>query len=150
MSKEIDLTKPLSEDDLRYLVDRCRWEDIRQNAANLDLPEPVLPSARGIRAQVPRSQLKNTDSFDKIAEQLNVKLGGDEVESSEAAADGPVDYNKLTVPQLKEELDKRRTAYEAEGDSDAVADVSYTSEDKKGELVAKLELDDEAQSEEGQ
>lgn len=146
MSKEIDLTKQLSEFDLRYLVDRNRWDDIRTNADNLGLPVPNLPSARGLRAQVPRSQLRNTDAFDKIAKQLKVSIA--DTEEQEASEESKtVDYSKLTVPQLKEELEKRRADYEASGDSDAVADVSYSNEDRKDDLVAKLQLDDEASSE---
>lgn len=142
MSREIDLTKRLDEDELKYLVDRDRWDDLRTNAENLGLPEPNLPSARGIRAQVPRKQLRNTDAFDKIAEQMGVRVGGDE--PTPVSGPQPVDYKKLTVPQLREELDKRRKDYEASGDSDAVMDVSYATTDRKEDLVAKLELDDEA------
>lgn len=152
MSREIDLTKRLDEDELRYLVDRDRWDDIRTNAENLDRDVPNLPSARGIRAQAPRKQLRNSDAFDKIAKQLGVRVSKDDDDMDEvvapeptpAAGPQPVDYTKLTVPQLKEELDKRRKDYEAAGDSEAVGDVSYTDGDKKGDLVAKLQLDDEA------
>jgi hypothetical protein len=155
MSREIDLTKKLDEDELRYLVDRDMWDALRENARNLDLPEPNLPSARGIRAQVPRKQLRNTDAFDQIAKQMGVKAsqGEDSGEGTTAPVLAPqqgdqgrklVDYTKLTVPQLKEELDKRRKEYEDAGDSEAVAEVSYTNDDRKDDLVAKLQLDDEA------
>lgn len=148
MAKEIDLTKPLSAFDLQYLVDRGRWEDIRQNAANLDLPEPVLPSARGIRAQVPRSQLRNTDTFDRIADQLGVKLSDDEGDAPEApgAPEEPqaVDYTKLTVPQLKEEMDSRRQRYEAEDDTEGVELMTYAGDARKDDLVSALKLDDES------
>lgn len=154
MTKEIDLEKPLSEFDLRYLVDRCRWEDIRMNAEALGLPEPNLPSQRGLRAQVPRAQLRNTDSFKAIASQLEVKLEDDEPEPEEESfpPDGDdgddgviaVNYSKLTVPQLQEELSKRREEYVQLGDDEGVTAVSFSKEDKKGDLVAKLEADDEA------
>lgn len=145
MSKEVDLTKPLSAFDLKYLVDRCRWDDIRQNAANLDLPEPVLPSARGIRAQVPRSQLRNTDTFDRIADQLGVKLSDDEDGAAPETPEEPqaVDYAKLTVPQLKEEMDKRRSQYEGEGDTEGVELMTYAGDARKDDLVSALKLDDE-------
>lgn len=144
MSKKVDLTKPLSEDDLRYLVDRCRWDDLRENAANLGMDEPTLPSSRGLRAQVPRAELSNTDSFDDIAEQLGVRTTdaeGDVAASEKTAADR---YRSMTVPQLKEELDKRRADYEAGEDPDmeAAGEVSYTNEDRKDALVQKLVDDD--------
>jgi hypothetical protein len=153
MSREIDLTKRLSEDELKYLVDRDRWDDLRENARNLDLPEPNLPSARGIRMQVPRKQLQHNEAFDDIAKQMGVQLSDDDGDGDAGPSqgtvrsEGPVDYNELTVPQLKEELDKRRADYEKSGDSDAVADVSYTKDEKKADLVAKLQLDDEASAE---
>jgi hypothetical protein len=150
MSKEIDLTKPLSEFDLKYLVDRQRWADIRQNAANLDLPEPNLPSARGLRAQVPRSQLRGTDDYNAIAAQLKVKLsdeseGADTAPAQEQGAEtgGAVDYTKLTVPQLREEMDKRRQQYESDGDTEGVELMTYASDARKDDLVSALKLDDE-------
>lgn len=161
MAIEIDLTQQLTEFELKYLVQRCRWDDIRQNAENLGIAEPNLPSVRDLRRQVPRKQLKNTDNFDKIAKQLGVKRekgddeedGGEEPvalqESPEAVVPVAVDYNKLTVPQLKEELDKRREQYQAQDDQEAAADVAYTTDDKKPDLISKLEYDDEAQVEAG-
>lgn len=146
MAREIDLTKKLSEDDLRYLVDRDRWGDIRTNADNLGVDAPNLPTARAIRAQVPRRQLKEADAFDKLAKTLGVSVSkeDDDTVVAPSAGSGKIDYKQLTVPQLKEELDKRRQDYEASGDNEAVADVSYTNTDRKEDLVAKLELDDEA------
>lgn len=153
MAKKIDLTKPLSEDDLRYLVDRDRWDDIRTNADNLGIEAPNLPSPRGIRMQVPRQQLRNTDGFDRIAKMMHVQR---EPEPDEEDAGTPpvdaqskaVDYNQLTVPQLKEELDTRKAKYESEQDADGVALVSYAADARKGDLVALLQLDDEETSEE--
>lgn len=161
MAMQIDLTKKLDEGELRYLIERDRWDDIRENARNLGLQEPNLPSARGIRMQTPRKQLRNVaadTAFKGIADQLGVSVSKDDdgmgapsARSSETppppADPQPVDYTKLTVMQLKEELDKRRKEYELAGDSDAVTEVSYTNDDRKDDLVAKLQLDDEAVTE---
>lgn len=155
MSREIDLTKRLTEDELKYLVDRDMWDALRENARNLDLPEPNLPSARGLRKQIPRRQLRHSGAFSEIAKDMGVELSESEdpttpsvpqpsAQGAEGSEEVPVDYTKLTVPQLKEELDKRRADYEADGDTEAVAEVSYTKEDLKDDLVAKLQLDDEA------
>jgi hypothetical protein len=169
MAKEIDLTKPLSEFDLRYLVDRNRWDDIRKNAEHLDKDVPNLPSARGLRRQVPRKQLTDTDAFDKIAEQLGVKVTGEhDVRPQEVTAPPPVvptqqaqapagpvdksalpppkeevDYEKLTVPQLKEEMDGRRQKYQTEDDEEGVQLMTYAGDARKSDLVAALKLDDE-------
>jgi hypothetical protein len=151
MAKEIDLTKPLSEFDLRYLVSRDRWNDIRTNARNLGIAEPAMPNKRDIRAQVPKTGVnarKRDDTFEAIKKALGIK-GADDAPGEEGTPEegGKVDYKKLTVPQLKEELDKRRADYEASGDTEAVEEVSYTNEDRKDDLVAKLELDDEVSTE---
>lgn len=153
MAKKIDLEKPLNEDELRYLVDRDRWDDIRTNADNLGIDVPNLPSPRGIRMQVPRKQLeKANDGFDRIAKMMHVQREADpdEEDAGSPAPDEPetVDYNKLTVMQLKEELDKRKTEYETDNDADGVALVSYPADAKKGDLIALLQLDDEETSEE--
>lgn len=150
MSREIDLTKQLDEDELRYLVDRDMWDALRENADNLGLPEPNLPSARGIRAQVPRKQLRNTDAFEQIARAMGVSVSGEDEMLSpspppDPAASGPkkVNYSDLTVPQLKEELDKRRREYAEAEDTEGVDLVSYSNSERKEDLITKLQLDDD-------
>lgn len=154
MAREIDLSKQLSEDDIRYLVDRGRWNDLRTNARNLGLPEPNLPNQRDLRAQKPRVGVrarKGEDAYAAIARALQSEPA--ETLSAEVHEDAPrlpqpektdtaTDYTKLTVPQLKEELDKRRTEYETDGDTEGVELVSYASDAKKDELVRKLQDDD--------
>lgn len=60
----------------------------------------------------------------------------------------PVDYGKLSVDQLKAELKKRQDDYAAAEDEEGLEAVSFTKDDKKADLVAKLEADDAAQVEE--
>lgn len=155
MSREIDLTKKLSEDDLRYLVDRDMWDALRENAANLGLPEPNVPSARGIRAQVPRKQIQYDDALAKIAKQMKVSVSrasddedGDGSAQGGGESDARVNYEKMTVPQLKEEMDKRRAEYQAGDDAEGVELMTYHSDAKKGDLVAALALDDQAEPDE--
>lgn len=156
MARIIDLTKPMSEAELKYLVQRDRWKEIRTNAENLGIEPPAMPSKRDIRAQRPRTGVnarKREDSFEAIAKAMGIKTGStaEEPMAPEQSTSGEqrkVDYSKLTVPQLKEELDKRRADYEAAGDTDAVEDVSYIKDDLKDDLVAKLQLDDEASNDE--
>lgn len=156
MALKIDLTKQLTEGELQYLVDRDRWDDIRDNARNLGRDIPNLPSARGIRMQVPRKQLRNTDAFDNIAKQLGVKVTKDEddldadgnpITPTPPQQDGggeqrTVNYSKMTVPQLKEEMDSRRKRYETEEDSEGVELMTYTEDALKKDLVTALEMDD--------
>lgn len=161
MSREIDLTKRLNEDELRYLVDRDMWEALRENARNLGMDEPNLPSPRGIRQQVPRTQLRYTDEFAVIAKSMGVPLSDDEgsdaaTPASAPGAEGspspptgpqPMDYTKLTVPQLKEEMDKRRTQYEKDGDAEGVQLMTYGSDARKDDLISALQLDDDTEEE---
>lgn len=162
MAMQIDLTKQLNEGELRYLIERDRWDDIRENARNLGKPEPALPSARGIRMQTPRRQLRNVaaeTAFKGIADQLGVSVATeDETEQPPAnAAENPpppsdpqpVDYSRLTVPQLKEEMDKRRTKYERDGDKEGVDLMTYASDARKDDLVSALKLDDEQSEDDG-
>ena len=159
MSRNIDVTKQLDEDELRYLVDRDMWDALRENARNLGMPEPQLPSARGIRMQTPRRQLRNVaaeTAFKGIADQLGVSVKGQEAEDDQAlaasetpplpAGSQPTDWNKLTVAQLKEEMDKRRGQYEQEDDQEGVTLMTYAGDARKDDLVAALKLDDEADS----
>jgi len=151
MAREIDLTKKLTQDDLQYLVDRGRWDALRQNAENLGMPEPNLPSARGIRMAVPRSQMRDTSMFDDIAEQMGVSVEKDDEATTAAPEDSSssaVDYTKLTVPQLKEEMDKRRGQYEADGDQEGVELMTYASDARKDDLVTALQVDDESSDDE--
>lgn len=142
MAREIDLTKPLTDAELIYLSDRSRWRDLRTYAENMGLPEPVLPDAKRIRAQEPRVGVHAT-KLPPVLEQF--REGDKESEGSEKSEEAPKnrDYSTMTVAQLKEELDRRRADYEKDGDTEAVADVSYTNEDRKDDLVTKLQLDDE-------
>lgn len=55
----------------------------------------------------------------------------------------PVDYSAMKVEDLKAELDRRRELYERDNDQDGVAAVTYSKSDKKDDLVALLETDDE-------
>lgn len=55
----------------------------------------------------------------------------------------PVDYSTMKVEDLKAELDRRREQYERDNDQDGVTAVAYAKSDKKDDLVALLETDDE-------
>lgn len=62
---------------------------------------------------------------------------------ADARRPDPVDYSTMKVEELKAELDRRRELYERDGDTEGVDAVSYTKADKKDDLVALLETDDE-------
>jgi hypothetical protein len=168
MTMNVDLTKPLNEHEIKYLVDRCRWADLRTYCVNMGLDEPALPDAKSIRAQDVRMGVNATQlpgayaalaiAGEGKAEQA-AELGGDPTtpvrqptqfpdnSSTQGANQIPkTDWSKLTVPQLQQELDKRREEAEREDDPDqeVIDNLSYAKDARKDELVAKLDLDDEA------
>lgn len=171
MAMEIDLTKPLNEDEIKYLVERCRWRDLRMYAANMGLDEPMLPDAAGIRRADPlvgvnASELPGAYKALVMAgegQAANVPPPSEQPAGAPtgdvrqfpsqpqaiAGQGGPVvktDWTQLTVPQLKQELDSRREEAQKEDppDPEVVDLLSYTNDDRKDDLVAKLNLDDEA------
>lgn len=149
MARRIDLTKKLTDEELVYLVDRSRWKDLREYARIHELPPPRLPNAANVRAQEPRVGVKARKLPDVVAE-LSVAFGRSQQEPGEeqSGESSARDWSMLTVPQLKEELDKRRAQYEKSEDSEGVEVVSYTNEDRKDDLVKKL-YDDDAEMAEG-
>lgn len=99
------------------------------------------PSAYGNswRAQSESAGLEN---------QVDPQFAGQQAEGGTVAVE-TVDYNAWTVPQLKNELDTRRAAYEAAGRTEDAEYVGYASGDKKDLLVELLEADDAEPEEDG-
>lgn len=171
---KVDLTKPLNEDEIKYLVERCRWRDLRTYAANMGLDEPMLPDARGIRQADPTIGVNKAElpgayrALALVGEKQAEKAAPDPDAQPPSAPSGEMhgpqsmadvgtgqseqttaektDWSKLTVPQLKQELDRRREEEESseEPDSDVIENLSYSDTDRKDDLVTKLNLDDEA------
>lgn len=130
MSRQVDLTKKLSQEDRDYLMAWGRYVDVERNDAQF--------AAEGSEASSDASEPE------KVAE------SGSEAGSTPDAPplpDAPPDYDSMKVEELKAELDKRKAAYETAGDEDGVGAVSYSSTDKKADLVFMLTEDDDAVSE---
>lgn len=177
MAKEIDLTKPLNEDEIKYLVDRCRWRDLRLYCANMGLEEPNLPDAAGIRRADPTigvnanelpgaykalalaGEPQASKAFEQAPEQPEGAETGeprrfgaqpppapqepDQGAEGEGSTPPAPDYKAMTVAQLQAKLDERREdAVKEEADQEIIENLSYTRDDRKDDLVAKLELDD--------
>jgi len=109
MSRNIDLTKPLSKADRAYLEARSRFIDI----------------AMADRNNPPSGSEASPDTAELTPEER---------------------YRAMKVPQLQALLTKRKEQYEADEDDEGVEIVSFTTADKKDDLVQKL-LDDDASSE---
>jgi hypothetical protein len=116
MSRDIDLTRPLSEADRQYLVDRCRWSDIEE--------------ADGVSVAPPANVFGATDP----TPEQNAASVVEEV-------DEEVAYDEMTVADLKAELDARK---EDAVDDDERAALAYGSKENKEDLIKRLEAHDEA------
>jgi hypothetical protein len=125
MSRQVDLTKKLSQKDRDYLMAWGRYVDVQRNDAQF------AAEGSGTSEGTPKPE-------------------GGEQAASEAGStpeapplpDAPPDYESMKVEELKAELDKRKAAYEAAGDEDGATDVGYSSSDKKADLITLLEEDD--------
>lgn len=123
MSREIDLTKPLSDADRKYLEDRARHADIALADANSGVEgKSELPAPNVFAATDPSPDRTPAASI-----------------SSTEDAEEDLPYEEWKVDELKAELDVR--AQDAE-DSDIAESLAYTSSDKKADLIKKLEADD--------
>lgn len=133
MSRQIDLTKKLSAEDRAYLDARGRFVEIARNDAQFagEGSKASGSAPGGAGSTSPGSEAGSTPDAPALP-----------------GAQPVVDYKSMTVQDLKAELDKRKAAYEAAEDVDGAADVSYTSTDKKDDLVTLLEEDDAATADE--
>lgn len=130
MSRKIDLDQPLSDYDRKYLLDRDQWQDLQYNAE-------VLGEEFSPPGQLPETGPEATiNALGPTALTPEQQAAYQEAENS-----GPsVDYNSLTVTELKAELDDRLAETEADDERENLA---YGARDTKDVLVAKLEKDDE-------
>ena len=67
MSRKVDLSGPLSDDDRQYLVDRCRWDDLREADASHPVPAERDPNSTPPATDTP-AVLYPTDSGTLTAE----------------------------------------------------------------------------------
>lgn len=130
MSHEVDLTKKLSPEDRDYLIGRGEYVAVERNDAEF--------AGEGSKATEGGSgpDATNTAGSDPAS-----------VPNGPALPERPLDYEAMKVEELKAELDKRKAAYEAANDEDGATDMTYSSSDKKADLVFMLTEDDAAVSE---
>jgi hypothetical protein len=139
MSKRIDMNKPLSDADMRYLLDRDRHGEVAFNAVvhGTELPEDVEESirARGITAE----------SVEKLAVAAGKLSPTEDASEHEEAGSGDVSglgdapekfsdewFDSATVAELQSELKARGMA--VSGKRAELADRLYADMDEKGEL----------------
>jgi hypothetical protein len=134
MSRQIDLTKKLNDEDRDYLKARGEYVLIARNDAQFadegaEKPGDGSGSSEGTRTP---------DAADSAASDAG------STPDAPPLPEAPPDYRSMKVEDLKAELDRRKAAYETAGDEEGVADVTYSSSDKKDDLITLLEEDDAA------
>lgn len=143
MAREIDITKPLSDADRQYLIDRCAWHKLDQNAQYVQDGELTPPGEVGEAkdftppAQVPAPQPT------VVGEQLLVKQANEQAGQStpDPLADKP--YEEWPFDELKKELDARKADAVAAGMDEAEATKRYGKGGGQKDLIARLNADDE-------
>lgn len=123
MSRNIDFSNPLSEEDAEYV----RQRDWMVRDAELSGFEVIWPGEDA-------EESEKTTSTDETGTETGAAAEEEETEE--------VDYNDLTVSDLQEEIAARNE----ERDEDDQIEVD--SKAKKADLITALEADDQAQAEE--
>jgi hypothetical protein len=127
MSRQIDLSKPLSEEDAQWLRDRSWGHMIPSDQAETGVVLDQSASDEDRLAQVP-----NTGTATGVPTEDHKKR---EPEYTQA------DYESWKVDDLKAEIADRNSAREDEA-------THISDEGKKADLIAALVADDEAQADE--
>lgn len=136
MAREIDLEQKLSAEDVEYLYARNRWRDVLDNynrfGGDYEVQVPTDAPVTG-----PES-LINAAGLDALTPEQQAEYQNRAGEESDDADE--VDYNDMTVAELKSELDGRKA--EAVTD-DEKANLEYKTSDNKQALVDRLDRDDQ-------
>lgn len=138
MSSKIDLNKPLSPEDMRYLLDRDMHDQVAFNSVvhGSDLPKDVtkVMKDRGVDMGAVRRRAEaagKVSPAEKVAAASDGTEGGagssDGGEAGSGEASGPALYseewfNTATVAMLKEELSKPDRNLSTTGKRDDLAD----------------------------
>lgn len=138
MSRKIDLSEPLSDEDRQYLVERDRWRDLALADGHED---------------VDRAKREATEANDILQGRRPPTLVGEAaiVQQANATADGAeptgeeedLPYDQWTYKALQEEVKVRLQLALDDGMPEAEAREKYKAGGKATELVALLEKDDE-------
>lgn len=111
-----------------------------------DLSVPLSKQAR--RYLINRGEDWRIEQLESAHRDLERSMAAAEREDSDEDFDEADDYNNWKVPELRAELNGRRTLAENELPDDATeqqhtdVNVRYSSEGKKEELVQRLQEDD--------
>ena len=145
MVRKIDLSKPLSDDDRQYLVDRDRWRDLATADGHDDPRQARRDAEQGLRPTQVSSTVLTPTSPALPPRRQDPGDGSTEVNDQE-----PVDYNTWTFEDLKAELDDRKAEAIEAGMPEEEAAKRFSKGGKQKDLVARLEADDDQPYEQSQ
>lgn len=138
MSRQLDFSKPLSDDDRKYALDRGMYAEVRANdlehAEESEVHDPAGPEATGLTGNEPSRVADHQTPTGVGLAALTANPGAKTVVEAEKETPGPTagaqktgkDYNSWTVAELQQELENRE----------------LSKSGSKAELVARLEEDD--------
>lgn len=136
MSREIDLSKPLSDEDRAYLVDRDRWRDLAVADGHEDI-------ARAMREAVEANDVRQGRRPPTVfGEQALVQQANAETPPPPPGEEEDLPYDQWTFDELKAELDVRKADALADGMGEDEAKTLYSKGGGQKDLIARLEADD--------
>lgn len=139
MSRQLDFSKPLSDDDRKYALDRGMYAEVRANdlehSEESEVHDPAGPEATGLTGNEPSREADHQTPTGVGLAALTANPGAKTVVEAEKETPTPspaesaekgTDYNSKTIAELQQELENRE----------------LSKSGSKAELVARLEEDD--------
>ena len=127
MSRQIDLTQSLTDEDRQYLVDRCRWEDLRLADEEHPVPEDRHPNTTPTAVDTPTA-LNPADVGTQNAELPAKPLPDDSVDAVAEWDDNYDDAGAWSYSDLQGEAKSR----------------NVSAAGPREDVVARLREDDES------
>jgi len=139
MSREIDLTKPLTEDERQYLIDRDKWVMLARADGHDDVERAKREAVE--RNDITQGRRPPTLVGEQaVVQQINAQMAVEQ-ENPDPLADKP--YDEWPYKALQEELKVRKQEALDAGMDQAQADELYKAGGAQADLVKRLEADDE-------
>ena len=124
MSRKVDLSKPLSDDDRQYLSDRCRWDDLREADANHPVPverDPNTTPSSQDTSPAPQPADKGTQTAELPTKPLTTDSVPAQADPGDEDVDNYDDAEVWSYHDLQEEAKERKDVSAAGSREDIVA-----------------------------
>lgn len=140
MSRKIDLSTPLSDEDRQYLVDRDRWQDLANADGHGDPEQSKREAIQGFRTAQEHSVPEPT----RVGAEAKLAAAEQNPAHQPSSGDEDEDYEDWTFEDLKAELDERKADAVANGMTQEDANKRYSKGGSQKDLVQRLRDDDAA------